>query len=99
MTLTAAHSSETPFAAAGERPRTVVRCPACQLQLCKSRDERPHAQLKEIGREELPHTTVYGCGTCGATLTRSTDVSRPGWAQQSRRGARPAPESGVAGEM
>lgn len=100
MTLTAAHSSETTLAAtAGESPRAVARCAACQLQLCKSRDEGPHAQLKEIRREELSQSTVYGCGTCGTTLTRSADVSRPGWAQQSRHRVRPAPKSGVAAEM
>lgn len=91
MTLTAAHDFENAFAATGE-PRPAARCPACQLQLCKSRDERPHAQLKEIAREELPQSTVYGCATCGTTLTRSADTGRPGWAQQRRRHA-PIPGS------
>lgn len=58
------------------------RCRACQLQLCKSRTQEPHAALKEISRDEAKRITVYRCDSCEATLERSADLARPGWTQQ-----------------
>jgi hypothetical protein len=61
-------------------PMKRPRCAACQLQLCKSRDEPPHAALTEIGRDQLMGARhSYTCGTCGATLASSSDMSKPGW--------------------
>lgn len=56
-----------------------LRCPACQLQLCKSRTLGPHAGLTEMSRDEAKQTTVYRCQTCAAALTRSSDLRVPGW--------------------
>jgi hypothetical protein len=61
------------------------RCAACQLQLCKSRDESPHAALTEIGGAPVTGGKFaggrhsYTCGTCGVTLACSSDMSKPGW--------------------
>jgi hypothetical protein len=59
------------------------RCSACQLQICKSRVQGPHAALTEVkiddsnrGRE-----TYYACQTCGITLINSTDLAKQGWRQ------------------
>lgn len=57
---------------------TAARCAACQLQLCKSRDENPHAQLREDARDAS--STVYRCEACGGTLVRSRDPASAGWA-------------------
>ena len=65
------------------------RCKACQLQLCKSRCERPHTGLKArpidegttgsvVGGVAVPDTE-YDCTVCGAILVCSSDPSRPGW--------------------
>ena len=32
-----------------------VRCPACQLQLCKARGSAPHEGLTEAKREDIEH--------------------------------------------
>lgn len=58
----------------------LTRCAACQLQLCKSRAQEPHAGLKEVSRDEGKQTVTYLCDNCGATLTRSSNLARPGWA-------------------
>lgn len=58
----------------------LTRCAACQLQLCKSRTQEPHAGLKEVSRDEGKQTVIYRCEGCGATLTRSSSLARPGWA-------------------
>jgi len=70
----ASHSSATKDAA------PLTRCAACQLQLCKSRTQEPHAGLKEGSRDEGKQTVTYRCDGCGATLTRSSSLARPGWA-------------------
>ena len=62
--------------------RAPARCAACQLQLCKSRTEPPHAALKEIGRDEAEQATRYSCQTCGAVLVRTSDYARPGWSHR-----------------
>jgi len=58
-----------------------IRCAACQLQLCKSRDEPPHAKLSEVSRDNArdPQAINYLCQTCGVTMLRSADLGRPGW--------------------
>ncbi|MHB1204181.1 MAG: hypothetical protein ACYCZX_01330 [Rhodospirillaceae bacterium] len=63
------------------------RCAACQLQLCKSRGEPPHAALKEgavkvTGGKFAGGDTVYVCDTCGTTLVRSDDPGKAGWSQR-----------------
>ena len=61
-------------------PHIPVRCRACQLQLCKSRMEKPHTGLKETGRDETRDTAQYACDSCGAVMEWSGNPSRPGWA-------------------
>lgn len=63
------------------------RCSACQLQMCKSRDEPPHPALKAmadgISREKFNRREiVYLCQTCGAVMVHSADVAEPGWHQR-----------------
>jgi uncharacterized protein with PIN domain len=70
----ASHSPATKDAA------PLTRCAACQLQLCKSRTQEPHAGLKEVSRDEGKQTVTYRCDGCGATLMRSSSLARPGWA-------------------
>lgn len=61
-----------------------TRCKACQLQLCKGRNEPPHAALgastvvRDAGRGSSD--TAFICKTCGITMVHSADLSRPGWA-------------------
>lgn len=57
-----------------------ARCGACQLQLCKSRDESPHARLRESAGDGAARQTVYRCEDCGATLIHSHDTAAAGWA-------------------
>ncbi|MSO98974.1 MAG: hypothetical protein EXR11_12275 [Rhodospirillaceae bacterium] len=65
----------------------IARCRACQLQLCKSREERPHADLKAVvdGSIEAKDSaikgrdTAYTCQKCGTGLVNSTDKTEPGW--------------------
>jgi len=64
---------------AGALPGRPQRCAACQLQLCKSREERPHAALTEMPGDALQRDTAYSCQTCGCILVRSSDATRPGW--------------------
>jgi hypothetical protein len=73
----------------GSKRAIQSRCPACQLQICKSRHERPHAGLKPAEREfvadskfDSEHHTVYLCQACAAVLIHSTDVMEPGWRQR-----------------
>ena len=65
------------------------RCPACQLQLCKSRNMPPHAALQvsentvngartALGRQDAQ----YLCKTCGSILLNSVDMAKPGWRKQ-----------------
>jgi uncharacterized protein with PIN domain len=63
----------------GGKQEATPRCRACQLQLCKSRREAPHASLKEILREEDGRFVRYACQSCGATLLCSENLSVPGW--------------------
>ncbi len=60
-----------------------ARCPACQLQLCKSRVQGPHALLTEVKTDESGRgrETFFSCQTCGVTLINSTDLGKPGWRQ------------------
>jgi hypothetical protein len=58
-----------------------TRCPACQLQLCKSRSQVPHASLTEV-RVEQTHAAserYFTCKACGTTLINSDDRNIPGW--------------------
>jgi hypothetical protein len=72
----------------GEAQRTAgqnavrLRCAACQLQLCKSRDESPHVALKETGGSPVGDETVYACATCATVLVRSGNPNKPGWSQR-----------------
>jgi hypothetical protein len=63
-----------------------ARCAACQLQLCKSRDEPPHSSLSEVtrdnGRDGL--SVNYLCQNCGVTMIRSADLAEPGWSSLRR---------------
>jgi hypothetical protein len=61
--------------------RVKARCPACQLQICKSRFEPPHAGLKELERDQVKNSAVYSCESCNVSLVWSGDFSRPGWSQ------------------
>ncbi len=65
-------------------PSTSPRCRACQLQLCKSRSERPHAALTESKGDSMMRGTEqqFLCKTCGATLINSSDLAKPGWRHQ-----------------
>jgi hypothetical protein len=64
------------------------RCPACQLQLCKAREARPHAGLVEASGSGLKEggplrgaDRAFTCQTCNATLINSPDMNKPGWSQ------------------
>ena len=61
-----------------------IRCAACQLQVCKSRDESPHAKLSETTSVHARdgQSSAYLCQTCGVTMIRSADLSKPGWSSQ-----------------
>jgi hypothetical protein len=65
------------------RQQAASRCPACQLQICKSRVQPPHALLTEVKSDESSHgrETFYNCQTCGITLINSSDLGKPGWRQ------------------
>ena len=62
-------------------PSSALRCPACQLQLCKSRAQAPHALLTEVKSDESARgrETHFNCQTCGVTLINSSDLGKPGW--------------------
>jgi uncharacterized protein with PIN domain len=62
-------------------PRAKARCPACQLQLCKSRFERPHGGLKETERDQVNNSAQFSCDSCGILLVWSGDMRKPGWSQ------------------
>ena len=73
----------------GVRRAVTTRCPACQLQLCKSREALPHAHLKAADSNVVPHGKVnkahhalYMCDTCATVLVHSLNVIEPGWRQQ-----------------
>jgi hypothetical protein len=59
----------------------VARCPACQLQLCKSRSQLPHAALTEVrtGQDRPNGERQFSCKTCGTTLVNSDDMTIAGW--------------------
>ena len=57
-----------------------TRCRACQLQLCKSRREPPHAALEETSRDEMMHFVRYECKSCGTKLICSQEFGVSGWA-------------------
>jgi hypothetical protein len=61
-----------------------IRCAACQLQLCKSRDEPPHSKLTETTQVNMRdgRSGAYLCQTCGVTMIRSADLAKPGWSSQ-----------------
>lgn len=63
----------------GGKPDSTVRCRACQLQLCKSRQEAPHANLTETLRDDGARSAHYECRACGTILLCSRDMGRPGW--------------------
>ncbi|MBX7201105.1 MAG: hypothetical protein K1X51_17180 [Rhodospirillaceae bacterium] len=63
-------------------PAAAIRCRACQLQLCKSRLEKPHAALKEIGRGELKEQVQYACDACNAVMEWCGDPAYPGWSHR-----------------
>ena len=58
-----------------------ARCPACQLQLCKARDSRPHEKLVVVEKGSMLQggDRAYTCQTCGVTLVNSHDSRKPGW--------------------
>ncbi len=62
--------------------RAKVRCAACQLQICKSRIESPHAALQESSRDQVNNTAEFVCDTCAVTLVWSGDMKSPGWSQR-----------------
>jgi hypothetical protein len=74
-----------------------VRCRACQLQLCKSRTEKPHAGLKETGRDLTTDTAQYACDSCGAVMEWSGNPARPGWAHRRESAARETDQREAAG--
>jgi len=80
-------------------PSVAPRCPACQLQLCKSRQQRPHALLTEVKSDESSHgrETYFSCQTCGATLVNTSDLRKPGW-RQAPEIVRPARDESAAKE-
>ncbi len=57
------------------------RCRACQLQLCKSRSEPPHAALTESKTDGVMRGAErhFTCKTCNATMINSSDLAKPGW--------------------
>ncbi len=64
----------------------VTRCPACQLQLCKSREALPHAALKVADSNVVSYDkfkkdlhAVYTCERCSAILVNSLDTNESGW--------------------
>jgi ribosomal protein S27E len=70
------------------RARRVIRCHACQLQICKSRESLPHGGLKagdsnvlDTDRFDRTRHAVYACQTCEAVLVQSSDMMEPGWRQ------------------
>ncbi len=65
------------------RQQAASRCPACQLQICKSRIQPPHAQLTEVKSDESSRgrETYFNCQSCGITLINSSDLGKPGWRQ------------------
>ncbi len=68
----------------GEKALILSRCPACQLQLCKGRNEPAHAGLAEAtttGPTRGPDRS-FKCQKCGITLVNSSDLSKPGWRHQ-----------------
>lgn len=67
----------------GLQAAAAARCPACQLQLCKSRVQGPHALLTEVKSDESSggRETSFTCQTCGVTLINSADLGKPGWRQ------------------
>ena len=65
---------------AGAATRAPPRCPACQLQLCKGRGEPPHAALTAVRHDGIAsRDSRFACQTCGATLVRTEDRTRPEW--------------------
>lgn len=64
---------------AGGKQVPAPRCRACQLQLCKSRREAPHAALIETLRDEGGGFVRYVCQSCSTSLRRSEDLGLPGW--------------------
>jgi hypothetical protein len=59
---------------------TLLRCPACQLQLCKGRGERPHTALADTRAEnESQAEKRFVCRTCDSILINSSDLTSPGW--------------------
>lgn len=64
-----------------EKALILSRCPACQLQLCKGRNEPAHAKLTEAatnGASRGPDRHFI-CQNCAITLINSTDLAKPGW--------------------
>lgn len=67
--------------------KDTTHCRACQLQLCKGREEPPHFGLQvsaEDGGTQLRPAqgagdTAYTCQTCGCSLINSTNRTVAGW--------------------
>jgi predicted RNA binding protein YcfA (HicA-like mRNA interferase family) len=63
------------------------RCAACQLQLCKSREQGPHAAMERSdpqpetinGKPRKGSDVVYTCQSCGTALVHAQDRNDPGW--------------------
>jgi uncharacterized protein with PIN domain len=75
------HSAPVGFAGIAPSTKLPARCPACQLQLCKGRDERPHKALMETTHDAVRSDVAYSCQTCKAVLIRTADLAKPGWSQ------------------
>ena len=65
-----------------------ARCPACQLQLCKSREALPHTALKVADRSIVSYDkldkaqhALYMCENCSTVLVHSLDIRESGWRQ------------------
>ncbi|TAL00430.1 MAG: hypothetical protein EPO08_13675 [Rhodospirillaceae bacterium] len=71
----------------GLKRSTSQRCPACQLQLCKSRDEPPHGALKatdaggNFANSDTLHT-LFLCQKCAAVMVHSSNLMEAGWRQR-----------------
>ena len=67
--------------------QNTTRCRACQLQLCKGREEPPHSGLQVIAEdggtqlrpEQGAGDTAYACQDCGTSLVHSTNRTLAGW--------------------
>jgi hypothetical protein len=64
-----------------QKSSSPARCRACQLQLCKSRSQAPHASLTEVQADQSSRLGErhFRCQACGTTLANSDDCTIAGW--------------------